>query len=233
MLSGRQSLRSRATHRNWRKNIPLPSKTASTVCLALLPLTLAACGTATKSLQGYTPSTNLNGLVQDQREKPTLVYVRPGAPGLGKYNSFIIDPVRVNYQSGSIKGLDRSQVQKMRQKFRAQLIAELAASDYRIVTKPGRNTLRISMTIANLKAPSAITNVSNVVLPFSLAVGEVTIEGAFRQSSNNRVDAVVVNRAQGQRLMNAKPWSTWADAEQSFKEWAQGIRKAVDRAHGK
>ena len=175
----------------------------------------------------------MSGLVQDHREKPTLVYVRPGAPGLGNYSKFIIDPVRVDYRDGSIKGLDRDQVQKMRQKLRAQLIAELAASNYRIVDKPGRNTMRISMTIANLKAPSAITNVSNVVLPFSLAVGEVTIEGAFRNAANNRVDAVVVNRAQGQRLMNSKPWSTWADAEQSFKEWARGIRKAVDRAHGK
>lgn len=91
------------------------------------------------------------------------------------------------------------------------------------------------MTIANLKAPSAALNVTNVVLPlpFSLSVGEVTVEAIFRQSAKNRIDAVVVNRAQGQRLMNAKPWSTWSDAEQSFREWAKGIRKAVDRAHGK
>lgn len=208
-------------------------KCRATAALLVLSLALTACGTATKSLEGYTPSTSLRGLTQDRSEAPTLVYTRPGAPGLGNYNSFIIDPVRVNYRDGSIKGLDKDQIEKMRQKFRAQLIGQLAASDYRIVTRPGRNTMRISMTIANLKAPSAITNVSNVILPFSLAVGEVTIEGAFRQSSTNRVDAVVVNRAQGQRLLNSKPWSTWADAEQSFKEWATGIRKAVDRAHGR
>lgn len=202
-------------------------------CVFLTPFMLVACGTATKSVENYNPSVSLRGLTQDRSAEPTLVYTRPGAPGLGNYSSFIIDPVRVNYRDGSIKGLDKDQVQKMRQKFRAQLIAELAASNYRIVSSPGRNTMRISMTITNLKAPSAITNVSNVVLPFSLAVGEVTIEGTFRQSSSNRVDAVVVNRAQGQRLMNSKPWSTWADAEQSFKEWAKGIRKAVDRGHGK
>ena len=213
--------------------MPSLRRITSSAGILFMPLALAACSTATKSLEGYTPSTSLKGLKQDQSAKPTLVYTRPGAPGLGNYNSFIIDPVRVNYRNGSIKGLDQKQVQKMRKKLRAQLIAELAASDYRIVSKPGRKTMRISMTIDNLKAPSAVTNVSNLVLPFSLAVGEVTIEGAFRQSSANRIDAVVVNRAQGQRLLNSKPWSTWSDAEKSFKEWAVGIRKAVDRAHGK
>ncbi len=208
-------------------------KICTGLAVSFLTLSLAACGTATKSIQNYNPSVSLRGLTQDRSAEPTLVYTRTGAPNLGNYDSFIIDPVRVSYRDGSIKGLDKEQVRKMQRKLRAELIAELISSDYDVVKKPGNRTMRISMTIANLKAPSAALNVSNVVLPFSLSVGEVTVEGVFRQSAKNRIDAVVVNRAQGQRLMNKKPWSTWADAEQSFKEWAKGIRKAVDRAHGK
>ena len=203
------------------------------IAISLLSFTLAACGTATKTIENYNPTVSLRGLAQDRSAEPTLVYVRPGAPTLGNYDSFIIDPVRVSYRDGSIKGLDNEQVRKMHRNLREELIAELISSGYDVVKRPGNRTMRISMTIANLKAPSAALNVSNVVLPFSLSVGEVTVEGIFKQSARNRIDAVVVNRAQGQRLMNKKPWSTWSDAEQSFKEWAKGIRKAVDRAHGK
>lgn len=203
--------------------------------VSFLSISLAACGTTSKSIQNYNPSVSLQGLTQDRSAEPTLVYTRSGAPDLGNYESFIIDPVRVSYRDGSIKGLDREQVGKMRRKLQAELIAELVSSGYEVTKRPGSRTMRVSMTIANLKAPSAALNVTNVVLPlpFSLSVGEVTVEAIFRQSAKNRIDAVVVNRAQGQRLMNAKPWSTWSDAEQSFKEWAKGIRKAVDKAHGK
>ena len=70
-------------------------------------------------------------------------------------------------------------------------------------------------------------------LVVSASIGKVTVEASFRESITDRFDAVVVNSAQGSYVFNAKPWSTWADIEGSFDQWAEGIRKAIDRAHKK
>jgi len=203
------------------------------IAAVMLSSLLAACGTTTKSVEGFTPSAGLNGLVQDRSELPTLVYTRPGAPGLGQYNRFIVDPVRIDYSDPKMRELNAEQMEQMQRRLQASVASELQAAGYQIGTRSGPGTMRISMTIANLKAPSAAANVARAFIPFSFSVGEVTVEAVFRNSAANRVDAVVVNRAQGNRIASSQPWNTWADAEKSFKEWAVGIRKAVDEAHGK
>ena len=68
---------------------------------------------------------------------------------------------------------------------------------------------------------------------FAVSVGKVTVEGVFREAMSNRIDAVAVSRSEGSHVFKNKPWSTWADVRASFDNWAEGIRKAVDKAHGK
>ncbi|MEO1235246.1 MAG: hypothetical protein AAFX76_00510 [Planctomycetota bacterium] len=43
----------------------------------------------------------------------------------------------------------------------------------------------------------------------------------------------MIDRSTGSRLFKDKPWSTWADVESAFDQWAVGIREAVDEAHGR
>ncbi len=209
------------------------SKITTVVCMFGAATLLSACGTTTKSIEGYNTISSLSGLSQDRRELPTLVYVRRGAPGLGAYGRFIVDPVRISYSDPKMRELDADQLNEMQRRLQGAVAAELVAGGYEVGTRSGPGTLRISMTITNLKAPTAALNVSRAFVPFSLSVGEVTVEAAFRNTQSNRIDAVVVNRAEGNRVLASKPWSTWSDAEASFKEWAVGIRKAVDKAHGK
>jgi hypothetical protein len=68
---------------------------------------------------------------------------------------------------------------------------------------------------------------------FSISVGQVTIEGVFREALTNRIDAVVVERSGGSHVLNTSPWSTRADVEKTFDNWAEGIRAAIDKAHGR
>ena len=209
------------------------TKQLGVACILSLATVLAACGTTTKSIEGYGAIASLDGLVQDTNALPTLVYTRKGAPGLGQYSRFIVDPVRVSYSDPEMRELDPDQLNEMQRRLQGAIIAELVSGGYEVGTRSGPNTMRISMTIANLKAPTAALNVARAFVPFSMSVGEVTIEAVFRNTQYNRIDAVVVNRAQGNRVFSTKPWNTWADAEASFKEWAVGIRKEVDKAHGK
>lgn len=162
-----------------------------------------------------------------------MVYKRPGAPTLADYNRFIIDPVTIDYSDPEMKELDPEQLGKMQKYFRDAMIKELREGGYKVGTRPEANTLRISLNISGLKAPSAIPNVVAALAPIAVSVGEVTVKGVFREAMTHRIDAVVVDRSQGSRVLNAAPWSTWSDVEMAFDNWAKGVQKSIDKAHGR
>jgi len=97
-----------------------------------------------------------------------------------------------------------------------------------------------SFTISGLKAHDlggaanvgAMAAAAVVKLPwvFAISVGEVTIEGEFRDAATNRLDAVAIDTLAGSRVLNTSPWSTWADVEATFDVWAKGIREEIDSA---
>ena len=93
--------------------------------------------------------------------------------------------------------------------------------------------MRMSFTIKGLKAPTALPNVTAAVVPFAASVGEVTVEWVLREALTHEIVAVVLTRSRGSRALNPKPWSTWADVERTFDDWAKGLRESVDKAHGK
>ena len=204
-----------------------------TLLVLIILVGLTACGPTSKTVKNYTTLGDLSGLELDKSQAPTLVYKRPGAPGLAAYNRFIIDPVQVNYDDPKLKEIKPEDIGRMQQEFRDAMITELREAGYEVGTRSQAETLRISLTLSGLKAPLAVGNISNALLPFSVSVGEVTVEGTFRDALTNRIDAVVVDRSQGSRVLNPTPWSTWSDVRAAFKKWAKGVRKAVDKAHGR
>jgi hypothetical protein len=202
---------------------------------------LGACAPTSKIIQDYDFVADITGLELDESQYPTLVYKRPGAPSLAAYSRFIIDPVQVNYVDPEMKELDPEQVGKMQEYFHNAMAMELRAGGYEVGTRSQAGTLRISATIVGLKAPSARANIGasavgavvGVPSIYAIKVGEVTVEAVFREALTNRIDAVAIDRSQGSRLLNARPWSTWADVKGTFNKWAKGIREAVDEAHGR
>ena len=214
-----------------------------TMLMLAVLVVLSACGPKSKTIQDHTITGDLTGLQLDESQAPTLIYKRPGAPSLAAYNRFIIDPIQINYNDPNLQELDPEQVGKMQQYFRDAMIKELRKGGYEVGTRSQANTMRISLTVSNLKAPKGggaanivamgAGAVTGIPMPFAISVGEVTVEGVFREALSNRIDAVVVDRSAGSRTFNAKPWSTWADVEGAFDKWATGVREAVDQAHGR
>lgn len=206
-------------------------------------LALAACAPKSKTVDSSAVTADVSELVLDESEAPALIYKRPGAPTLADYNRFIIDPVRVDYSDPDIEEFNPEDIAQLQQYFQNALIKELQDGGYEIGTRSQADTLRISLTILGLKASSSggAANVGAIVagaavgLPgiVALSVGEVTVEGVFREALTNRIDAVAVDRSQGSRVFNNKPWSTWADVEGAADKWAEGIRESVDQAHGR
>ena len=201
---------------------------------------LSGCGSSSIPIKDLRLMNDISDLKLDKSAEPTIVYRRPGAPTLAAYNKFIIDPVRVDYSDTEMKELDPEDVAKMQRLFREKLSKELKAGGYEVGTRSSAGTLRISATISGLKAGGAggaVNVVASAALGvpglFSINVGQVTVETAFRNAEANRLDAVAINRAEGSHFIKNKPWSTWADIEDAFENWAVGIRKALDEAHGR
>jgi len=216
----------------------------SLITLMLMVLVLiSACAPKNIPVQGYEPTVDLSGLEHDKSQGPHIAYIRPGAPGLGDYNRFIIDPVTVIYKDPKMKELSPEQVGRMQQYLRDAMIEELRDAGYEVGTKSRAGTMRISFTISGLKASGGggAANVGtigtgavvNVPVIFAVSVGEVTVEWVFRDALTHRIDGVAVTRARGARTLNPSPWSTWADVEKSFDVWAKGFREAIDKAHAK
>ena len=195
-------------------------------------LGLSACGSSSTTVKKHALTTDVSGLVRDHSADPTILLKRPDAPTLASYNSFIIDPVRVSYRDPKMNKISSKDLSRMQRYFRDQVSSELKEAGYGITNQPGPNTMRITFTLSGIKAPNALPNAVGLLAPVALSVGEVTVEAAFSETTTNRIDAVVIDRSQGSRVLNAKPWSTWADIESSFDTWAKGIAHAVKKSHG-
>ncbi len=196
-------------------------------------LLLSACAPTATMVKDDSVITDVSGLELDESEAPALVYRRPGAPELGEFDRFIIDPVQVFYDDPAMEEISPEQVGRMQQYLLDAMVTELRDAGYEVGTRSESGTLRISFTLSGLKAPSAGANVTAAVVPIAARVGEVTVEAVFRDGLTNRLEAVVVSGARGSRWLNPTPWSTWADVEKFFDDWAKGFREAVDEAHGR
>ncbi len=201
-----------------------------TVAIAVFMM-LAACSARGKKIDSHHFVTDISGLILDDSKAPTILYLRPNWRGFATYNSFIIEPVRISYRDPKMKKIDAEDLARMQDYFRERLVGELKDAGYGITSDAGAETMRISFTLSGIKAPNPLPNIIALQVPIVLSVGEVTVEAAFSESITNRIDAVAVHRAQGSRILNPTPWSTWADIESSFDQWAKGIAKAVKKEH--
>ncbi|WP_221075855.1 DUF3313 family protein [Agarivorans aestuarii] len=197
------------------------------LCLATL---LAACSAKPVQVQGYQPVANTDGLEFDPNHAPSIVYVRPGAASLKSYDNFIIDPVIILDADSELDAASSEQIAKMQTYLAEAVSQELSQAGYQINGDSTENALRITFKVSGMKAPSAAANVTTVLAPFALSVGEVTIETVFREAASERIDAVAIMQSKGSRFLNSTPWSTWADVEQTFDSWAKSFRQSVDQA---
>jgi hypothetical protein len=213
--------------------MPYLKKISHLLLILIVLIAFNACGPSSKRVSRNSITADTSELKLDRSQLPTRVYKRPGAPTLAAYKRFIIDPVQVNYRDPKMRELSPEDIERMQRYFRKSLIKELRDGGYRIGTRSEAKTLKISLIISGLKAPTALPNISAALAPIAINVGEVTVEAVFREALTNRIDAVAVATSQGSRVLNPTPWSTWADVEKAFDQWAEGIRGAVDKAHGR
>lgn len=197
-------------------------------------LLITSCAQVSQVANPEHISVDVSGLTLDSSQAPSTVYMRAGAPTLADYNKFILDPLSIDYNDPKMKDISTEEVKSIRDYFNQVMTQELINGGYKIVTRSNPDTLRMTFAIRDLKAPTASTNVSMLLVPgLSTSVGEVTIEAVFRESTTNKINAVVLENSRGSYMFNPNPLTTWSDVEVAFDNWAKGFRKALDTAHGK
>ncbi|WP_375748987.1 DUF3313 domain-containing protein [Vibrio sp. HN007] len=197
---------------------------------ALLVSVVSGCANVSQDISSGSSSVSLKGLTQDKSKMPTLVYERKGAKPLSEYNSFIIDPIKVDYDGE----LSQEDLAELQQYFQKAMTDELTEAGYEVRTTPTPDTLRVSFRIFDIKTPTALVNVTSLVVPgTSATVGEVSIEAVFSNAEMNQVDAVILEHSRGSYLFNANPYSNIDDIEYAFDNWARGFTRAVNTAKGK
>lgn len=200
---------------------------------ALFLFTIVLLSCSSQSTRELVLSEDLAELEQDNSALPALVYIRPGAPDLASYSSFIIDPITVRRTNSDDKLLTEEDFVYAQHYLKKAMVDELQASGYQIVEEPTNETLRISLAISDLKAPISVSSKFATMLGSHFELGGVTISAAFSDPETGRIDAVVMVRSRGESMLQDKPWSNMADIEAAFDHWALGLRGAIDKAHGK
>lgn len=206
------------------------------ITLASITLTIALTGCAQVSQEISTAkvSTSIAGLTLDESKKPTIVYIRSGAPTLADYNKFIVDPIIIDYNDPRISDIYSEEMMHIQEYFSLAMSKELIKAGYQVVTRSAPDTLRVTFKLSDLKAPTAATNVSMLLVPgLSMSVGEVTIEAIFREVMSNQINAVVMESSRGSYMFNSNPLTTTSDIETAFDNWASGFTDAVKKAHSK
>ena len=202
--------------------------------IALMALfAVSACGTRGPLVGDYVPTVDVTELERDDSESPTIVYRRPGAPELGEFNRFIIDPVKVFYTDPEMQELSPRQVSRIQEYLLFAMVRELRTAGYEVGTRSEAETLRVSFTISGLKAPSAGARAAAAADPITASIGEATLEAIFRDGLTNRIEAVVVSHARGFRWLNGTTFSSWVDVQEFIDDWAEGFRDSVDEAHAR
>jgi len=114
------------------------------------------------------------------------------------------------------------------------MTTSLTNAGYQVVTRTAENTLRMSFKISDLKAPTAATNVSMLLVPgLSTSVGEATVEATFTDAASGIINGVVLENSRGSNMFNPNPLTTLSDVEAAFDQWAAGFTNAVNTAHKK
>lgn len=213
------------------------SRFPKTICFCIL---LMLCGCASKQSEQARRGVKESGFLGDYsmlrqggEGEALLVYKNPAADW-PSYNQILLEPVA--YYGGADtypKGVTRADLQELVNRFHYILYNDLG-QDYRMVDKPGPNTLRIGVAITSVKESSAaMDTVSVVAAPIinpirnfagnisgeSPLAGEASIEAKVTDGLSGELLYAAVDRRVGERTM-APSTKRWVDVEQILYYWA-------------
>jgi hypothetical protein len=186
---------------------------------------------------------------------------RDPSADMGKYDKLMVDRIKVYLKEDApSKQIDPAELKELADYFH-QAIVKAVEPAYPVVNEPGPDVLRVRVAITDLVPNAPEASVVTLVVPFVWVgeagagvakgkagstpfIGEATVEAEALDSASSKQLAAYIEERVGKKYNwtqgvdtavkdYVKAYSTWAYTKQAMDQWAQGLRKALDRWHGK
>jgi hypothetical protein len=175
-----------------------------------------------------------------------VVYARPGAT-LAGYTKVLLKPISVSFHkdwaknmaSGTNRQISASDQQRIRDNLaklvHEELVKELNAGGYSLVTSPGDDVLGVEMAIVNLWVTAPDVTTPGKKASYAVTAGEMSLVIELRDSASGDVIARAFDRfkateyPRSERITRA---DNIAEARSAASGWAKALRTGLDRAKG-
>ncbi|MCP4259659.1 MAG: DUF3313 domain-containing protein [Planctomycetes bacterium] len=149
---------------------------------------------------------------------------------LAKYSSFIVDPVRVHFHSGSkSKGkLTMQQINDLTSYMHANIISAVMDSGNKVVYKPAPGVARVRIALTDIEKTNAVNILPQASL-LGVGLGGASMEGEVIDSMTGEQIGAVVESQKGSRIpfSNLGEWST---SKKIMDDWAKRFRQRLTEA---
>ena len=187
-------------------------------------------------------------------------YVDPSAD-MGKYNKLMVDRIKIYLKEDApSKQIDPAELKELADYFH-QAIVKAVEPAYPVVNEPGPDVLRMRIAITDLVPNAPEASGVTLVVPFvwlgeagagaaqgkagsTPFLGEAAVEAEALDSVSSKQLTAYIEERVGKKYNwthgvdtavkdYLKAYSTWAYTKQAMDHWAQTLREALDRWHGK
>ena len=185
------------------------------------------------------------GLQKIQVKGLDVVYARPGAT-LAGYTKVMLAPISVSFHKdwaktvkvGTNRQISPSDQQRIREKLakvmQEEVVKELNAGGYHLVTAPGDDVLGVEMAVVNLyaRAPANLSGQSGKDF-YAVTAGEMSLVIQLTDSVSGDAIARAFDNFRATEYSNPER-ITRADNETEVRsaasQWAKALRNGLDRA---
>ena len=211
-----------------------PSKLICTIALVSL---IAGCAQTSRdpdvSYSGFLGDYSM--LVKGGDKQAERRYVREGV-NWGSYDKVLLDPVMLwRGDQSRESGLSGHESQMLLNYFFHQIYQALENIGLEMVTTPMPKTLRVQVAVTKVGESNVVLDVVSSVVPTTLVasglkqaltgkpafVGEAEIEYKVLDATTGQLLAAGVDHRVGGKFLDAAHFSSWGEAEEIMKLWAQ------------
>ena len=216
------------------------------IFLVILAL-LGSCAASKQALK-VEPSGFLDDytiLRQGKEGEALLVYKNPEADWTA-YDKILLDPVLFWGKRETMNhGITPEQLQTLVNNFYLILYQELS-HDYRMVERPGPNTLRIQAALTKVTESAQELDLVTTSVPPTRSVqrlfgslagrpvltGEASLESKVTDSLTGELLGATVDRRIGSRTLDEAAVYSWQDVDNIMRFWAQDLRYRLCKGRG-
>ena len=185
------------------------------------------------------------GLQKIQVKGLDVVYARPGAT-LAGYTKVMLAPISVAFHKdwaktvkvGTNRQISSSDQQRIREKLakvvQEEVVKELTAGGYHLVTAPGDDVLGVEMAVVNLyaRAPADLTGQAGKDF-YAVTAGEMSLVIQLTDSASGDAIARAFDNFKATEYTNPERITrvdNEAEVRSAATQWAKHLRAGLDRA---